>query len=223
MRRACQVTLTTMALAVLIAQAGPEGQQRPKLLLDVLAEHKAGVASGRRDLLVADWMHWRAFHGSVEYYIERAGSSRVENVITKAVGISPAAFIAVVDEGQRYLASLDTLEAEVHAEIDRRYAVGSPVGADGRRIATVPKGQTVFNLAERDGLAQTYSKRYSATLNSHTSRLRSSLSARDFASLSSFIAAKIAPRISILDDYTPGAPRPQIPESRSAQLLRSKP
>lgn len=189
-------------------------QQAPPPELSVPAPLPPGITEAGAP--VPDWLVWRAFHESMQFYSKQSPDA-VKRVLTQKAGLTPEQADAVLQAGPGYLQEMDRVDAAAQIEVQQRYrsaarhapsaaAIPRPAFRNGAvppaRLPVEGSGN-LRQAIEQDGVVARVNRQKADTLAAHRSALSAILGADGLAELESWLKTSVAPGVKIFDKATP--------------------
>jgi hypothetical protein len=179
-----------------------------------------------------EWLVWRAFHDSLEFYARNAPED-VRDLLIQRGTLTGLEAQAVMGAGRDYLEKLSTIDDEARAEIQRRYQSDRPSevpvrnsdpSKPSRETVPVPlnvmpvpsnllSGRTASGRDLRDVLAANgfialVEQQRSAAVQVHLVRLRGIVSSQKMTDLEEWLRKDVAPGVAVVTSATPTSPPP---------------
>lgn len=214
----CLCSATALYPSGVRAQPPPEPAVDAKLLSD-LVRPPVPVGSPS-DEAAPDWLVWRAFHGSLEFY-GRSGSSVVQELLYERSGLTSAEASVVLAAGQDYLARLKLIDDDARQDISNRFgrrreaATGAqpaePEIASRDRIpARAPDGRPIEEVLAADGFIERVQQQRAAAFRQHWESLAATIGLEKLVALERFIEAEVAPKVHVATHGMPVSPPPSV-------------
>jgi hypothetical protein len=204
---------TLLVTHLAMAQDAPNGfSPQPSL---PLGSRNAGLVQA------PDWVVWREFYDSIEYY-NRTAPSRVQELFAERAGLTSSESAAVLDAGYDYVQRLSLIDGDARTEVKSRFQAKDvaplPPGLVQRRAdAQLPPdpmsrrtadGKDLREAVVADGLVARVEQRRAATLQAHREYLARTIGLQKLAALDRWIATDVAPNVKTVTSAAPVPPPP---------------
>ena len=178
-----------------------------------------------------DWLTWRVFYSSLEFY-GRQSPSHVQEILVERVGLSVGETDVLLAAGRDYLQQLSRLDDSAKAEIKARFQskdgpmlplprpppsvpMGDSPPADLIR-GQAPGGQELRQALVADGLIARVTNQRIALFAAHRDKLAQALVPAKLTALAELVRTEVAPGVKVVVADSPPRRAPIRPGSDSS-------
>jgi len=184
-----------------------------------------------------DWLVWRAFHSSLEFY-EAQSQGASGRIVHHLVSLTDGQSSALADAGRSYLADLSRIDAQTKAAITSRYQsdgiVSPPTfgeskqraprsGDPGLMMTARKDGRDMYDVLVADGIVASLEAQRQEALRAHLAGLRNELGGALLAKIQNWLRENVAPNVAVVThaERVPAPPsiQRQIPSANANNLI----
>ena len=159
-----------------------------------------------------DWLVWRAFHSSLEFY-EAQSQGASGRILHYRLSLTDEQSAALANAGQSYLAELSRIEAQTKAAITSRYQSNGVVtpstlgtsykgvpGAAEPGVMAAPRkdGRDLYDVLVADGVVASLETQRQEALRAHLAELRKELGGDVVAEIQDWLREDVAPNVAVV-------------------------
>jgi hypothetical protein len=161
---------------------------------------RVGFSQTRPGPTSSEWLAWKVFHESLTFYGEQSAAA-LDAMLSRRTGLDHAEAALLLKAGQSFVATIDSIDADAKAEVQRRYGTSSRAGA--RQTIRLERGKTLLEMVRESGLYDRIEKRKQAAVSAYIGQLQRAFAPAKLARVTTLVQTTVAPRIFTIDRGTP--------------------
>jgi hypothetical protein len=161
---------------------------------------RVGLSQARTGPPSSEWLVWKVFHNSLTFYSERSADA-LNAMLNRQAGLGETEAALLVKAGQSFVATIDGIDADAKAEVQRRYGTTSRAG--GRPTIAIERGKTLLEMVRESGLYDQIEQRKRAARAAHIGRLQRAIAPTRLSRVATLVQTAVAPRIFATDRGAP--------------------